>query len=80
MRLTVSIGGMRAVHCVRAVQTALTVVPGITGLDVTIGTAVVTHDGRATADAVRAAVAVAGFTVTDVHEERRRLPLLGGAG
>jgi copper chaperone CopZ len=80
MELTAEIDGMRAVHCVRAVQTALTAVPGITAIDVTLGRAVVQHDGRATAAAVRDAIGVAGFPVTAVHEVRRRLPLLGGPG
>jgi copper chaperone CopZ len=80
MRLTATITGMRAVHCVRAVQTALTVVPGVLSVEVSMGQVVLDHDGRATAAAVRDAIHVAGFAVSSVQEERRRLPLMGGPG
>jgi copper chaperone CopZ len=70
------IAGMTAVHSVRAVFTALTAVEGITSADVAIGSATIEHDGRATAQALSDAVALAGYEVTDVQEERRRLPLL----
>ena len=68
---------MTSVHAVRAVVTALTPVPGITALDVTLGGATVDHDGRATADALRAAIAAAGYEVTAAAEERRQLPTVG---
>ena len=64
---------MRRQHCVTAVFTALTAVDGITRADVTIGAAEIEHDGRATPEALRAAIAVAGYEVTEVVEERRRL-------
>ena len=67
---------MTSVHAVRAVSTALTAVEGITRADVTMGTATVEHDGRATPEALTAAVALAGYEVTEYREERRRLPLL----
>jgi copper chaperone CopZ len=76
-RLTVRISGMTCVQCVRAVNTALTAVPGITAADVRVGSATIEHDGRATLDEVAAAVAVAGYTVSSAKEERRVLPLLG---
>ena len=69
------IAGMVAVHAVRAVQTAFTMVPGITAIDVRLGAATVEHDGRATAELLREAVALAGCAVTAVREERR-LPLV----
>lgn len=68
-----SIPGMRSNHCVTAVFTALTAVEGITRADVAIGAATIEHDGRATADALRSAIAVAGYEVAEVVEERRRL-------
>jgi copper chaperone CopZ len=68
-----AIPGMRSNHCVTAVFTSLTAVEGITRADVKIGAATIEHDGRATPDALRAAIAVAGYEVTDVVEERRRL-------
>jgi copper chaperone len=70
------IDGMSCQHCVRAVFTALTPVPGITSADVSIGAAVIEHDGRATVDALREAVAESGYEVTSASEERRRLPIV----
>ena len=72
----IRIAGMSCQHCVRAVFTALTPVEGITSANVTIGAATVEHDGRVTMAALREALAVAGYTVEDGAEERRRLPLL----
>jgi copper chaperone CopZ len=76
MRMIVAIDGMQAVHCVRAVQTALTLVPGIQWYDVRIGRVELEHDGTATAVLVREAISVAGFTVSEVRGERR-LPIVG---
>jgi copper chaperone CopZ len=70
------ISGMSCQRCVQAVFTALTPVEGITSAEVTIGAAVVEHDGRATVDALRDAIAVAGYDATLAEEERRRLPVL----
>ena len=70
------IAGMSCQHCVRAVFTALTPVEGITSADVGIGTATIEHDGRVTMEALRDAIAVAGYAVEDGSEDRRRLPLL----
>ncbi|MCU0619003.1 MAG: hypothetical protein MUF40_03735 [Gemmatimonadaceae bacterium] len=74
-RIELAIDGMVAVHCVRAVETALVTVPGITFHEVTVGRVVVEHDGQATEAAMRAAVALAGFTVRTVATGRR-LPTL----
>ncbi len=73
--MELEIDGMVAVHCVRAVETALFTVPGITFHDVTVGRMVVEHDGRATEAELRAAVALAGFVVRTVATGRR-LPTL----
>ena len=72
----VRISWMTCQHCVRAVFTALTPVEGITSADVSIGAATIEHDGRVTMEALREAIAVAGYAVEDGTEERRRLPLL----
>jgi copper chaperone CopZ len=61
---------------VRAVFTALTPVSGITSADVSIGAAVIEHDGRATLDALRDAVAESGYEVISAREEKRRLPIV----
>lgn len=64
-------------HCVQAVYTALTPVEGITKIDLGIGWAEVEHDGRATIEALRAAIAVAGYEVQEDGPVRkgRSLPL-----
>jgi copper chaperone CopZ len=70
------IGGMGSVHCARAVYTALAGVEGIHTAEVVVGRATVEHDGRTTPEALRAAVALAGFTVSTIDERRATLPLL----
>ena len=70
------IAGMSCQHCVSAVFTALTPVEGITSADVSIGAATIEHDGRATLEALRDAIAVSGYEVTLAKDERRRLPIL----
>jgi copper chaperone CopZ len=76
MRTIVEVEGMRAVHCVRAVQTAMAMVPGITWCDVALGRVELEHDGGATEPRLRDAIAVAGFAVSAVRAERR-LPIVG---
>jgi copper chaperone CopZ len=76
MRTIVDVEGMRAVHCVRAVQTAMAMVPGITWCDVAMGRVELEHDGRATEPRLREAIAVAGFAIRAVRAERR-LPIVG---
>jgi copper chaperone CopZ len=70
------IAGMTCQRCVQAVFTSLTPVEGIVSAEVGIGGATIEHDGRATVDALREAIAVSGYEVTLAEEERRRLPLL----
>lgn len=70
------IDGMTCQHCVRAVFTALTPVEGITSADVTIGRAEIEHDGRATFETLRNAIAVAGYDAHLMSEQTRRLPIL----
>ena len=69
-----TIRGMASVHSVRAVFTALAGVEGIERADVSMGRAVVEHDGRATPDRLAAAVALAGYEVAESREERGQLP------
>ena len=59
-----------------AVFTALTPVEGIIAAQVDVGSVAVEHDGRATVDALRAAIAVAGYEAVLAVEERRRLPVV----
>jgi copper chaperone CopZ len=75
MQTTVSIHGMSSAHAVRAVFTALAGVSGIDRADVTLGKAVIDHDGTVTVDAIREAVSIAGFEIGDATENRRTLPI-----
>ena len=75
MQTTASISGMTCAHCVRAVFTALAGVAGIDRADVSIGKAVIEHNGAVAPEDIRAAVAVAGYNVTDIKIDRRTLPL-----
>ena len=77
MRTRLRILGMSTPHCIRAVFTALTPVGGIVSADVVLGSVEVEHDGRATAEALREAIAVAGYEVAEVVEERRQLRVIG---
>jgi copper chaperone CopZ len=67
---------MRSVHCARAVHAALAGVEGASAAEVTIGRAEVEHDGRATREALEAAVALVGYEVRDVETRGRSLPVL----
>lgn len=67
---------MSCQHCVQAVFTALTPVEGILSAEVTIGSVVVEHDGRATVEALQAAIGVAGYDAVIAAEERRQLPIV----
>jgi copper chaperone CopZ len=76
MQTTASISGMTCAHCVRAVFTSLAGVPGIESADVTIGKAVIEHDGTVTPEQIRAAIKVAGYDVTDFGTSRSSLPIV----
>ena len=75
MTTTVSISGMTCAHCVRAVFTSLAGVKGINRADVSIGQAIIEHDGTVTSEQIRDAIAVAGYEVTDIKIDKRTLPL-----
>ena len=76
MLTTVSVSGMTCAHCIRAVFTSLAGLKGIKRADVTIGQAVIEHDGTVTPEEIRDAIAVAGYTAGDTRDDRRTLPLL----
>ena len=63
--------GMRSVHSVRAVFTALGAVPGIQRAHVTIGRAEVEHDLPLERATLSDALQLAGCTLTRVQAERR---------
>ena len=75
VQTTVSISGMSCAHCVRAVFTSFAGVAGIERADVSIGKAVIDHDGTVTPEDIRAAVKLAGYEVTEIGNGRRTLPL-----
>lgn len=76
MKTTVNIQGMTCVHCVRAVFTALSGVEGISRADVTVGRAVIEHDGSVAPEAIREAISIAGYAVADFSHDSRSLPLV----
>jgi len=73
---TVAISGMSCAHCTRAVFTSLSGVAGISRADVSIGKAVIEHDGTVSAEAIRQAISIAGYEVADVRDDRRSLPVV----
>lgn len=76
MTSTVRIEGMSCNHCVRAVFTALSGVPGISRADVSIGQAVIEHDGSVKPEAIREAISIAGYEVAEFRDDRRSLPVV----
>lgn len=72
----IRVEGMSCQHCVRAVFTSLAAVEGVARADVSIGVVEVEHDGRVTIEALRDAVAVAGYALGEAVTDRRRLPTL----
>jgi copper chaperone CopZ len=76
MRTRLRVLGMTSQHCVNAVFTSLTPVEGIVAAEVEMGFVTVEHDARATVDALREAIAVAGYDAVVAAEERRRLPVV----
>ena len=76
MITTATINGMSCTHCVRAVFTALTGVTGIAHAQVSIGKAVIEHDGSMSADALKEAISIAGYELADLRDDRRTLPVV----
>ena len=75
MQTTATISGMSCAHCVRAVFTSLAGVEGIERADVTIGKAVIEHERPVAPEDICAAIALAGYSVTDIRVDRSSLPL-----
>ena len=65
MRTEIEVAGMTCEHCEHAVAHALTAVEGVisASVDAESGIAAVEHEGPLDADAVRAVVAEAGYSV-----------------
>jgi copper chaperone CopZ len=73
---TAIIAGMSCTHCVRAVFTALAGVEGVSRADVSIGKAVIEHDGSVSTEAITKAIAIAGYEVVGFSDDRRTLPVV----
>jgi len=76
MVTTAKITGMTSAHCVRAVFTALGGVAGILSADVSLGTAVIDHDGTVTRAAIADAIAIVGYKVASTSDSRSPLPVV----
>lgn len=76
MTTTAKINGMSCTHCVRAVFTSLSGVPGISNAQVSIGQAVIEHDGSVSQDAIREAISTAGYDVAEFSDDWRTLPVV----
>ena len=75
-RVRVELEGLVAVHAVRAVWTALTVVPNVVSAEVTMAGAVLELSGPLDRAALDEALDFAGVRVLSVTvEQRRMLPL-----
>ena len=71
-----SIHGMNAVHAIRAVETALGGLAGVTAAEVSLGEARVRHASELPAATLAAAIEEAGFVVPGWRQEHRRLPVV----
>jgi copper chaperone CopZ len=67
---------MSCSHCVRAVFTSLSGVQGISRADVSIGQAVIEHDGTVSPEAIREAISIAVYVVAEFRDDRRTLPVV----
>ena len=67
---------MSCAHCVRAVFTALGGVEGVTRADVSIGQAVIEHDGNVSRESIAEAISIAGYEVAEFRDDRRALPVV----
>ncbi|MEO5904720.1 MAG: heavy-metal-associated domain-containing protein [Gemmatimonadaceae bacterium] len=76
MVTTAKIEGMSCSHCVRAVFTALGGVEGVSRADVSVGQALIEHDGTVSNEAIRQAISIAGYEVADFRDDRRTLPVM----
>ncbi len=63
MSMTFDVDGMSCQHCVANVKKALESLDGVDSVEVTLDPGQVTVEGSAEAEAVKAAIAAAGYTV-----------------
>ena len=65
MSMTLNVEGMSCQHCVANVKKAVEALDGVDGVEVDLEAGKVAVEGNADADAVKAAIAQAGYTVKD---------------
>lgn len=76
MHSTLRLRGMRTVHCVRAVRTALMALEGVQAAEVEVGRAHLAHDAPIPRRAVEQALAPTGYVLEEMlTDARRTLPL-----
>jgi copper chaperone len=63
MSMVLEVSGMSCVHCVAAITTAVSALPGVDGVDVDLGGGAVRVDGTPDAAQVMAAIEDAGYDV-----------------
>jgi copper ion binding protein len=63
MSMVLEVRGMSCGHCVAAITSAVTSLPGVTGVDVDLAEGAVRVDGAPDASAVTAAIEDAGYDV-----------------
>jgi copper chaperone len=61
MSLVLEVHGMSCAHCVAAITSAVSALPGVTGVDVDLAGGLVRVDGTPQATAVSAAIEDAGY-------------------
>jgi len=76
MVTTATVSGMRSAHCVRAIFTALAGVEGVSRAQVSIGRALIEHDGSVSHDSIAQAISIAGYEVAELSDNRRALPVV----
>ncbi len=65
MSMTLNVEGMSCQHCVANVKKAVEALDGVDSVEVDLEAGKVAVEGSADADAVKAAIAQAGYTVKD---------------
>lgn len=63
MSILFNVRGMTCAHCVSAITSAVSPLPGVTAVDVTLADGTVRVDGTPDVDAVTAAIEDAGYDV-----------------
>jgi copper chaperone len=65
MSMKLEVRGMSCAHCIAAITSAVTALPGVTGVDVDLAAGAVRVDGNPDAAAVTSAIENAGYDVAD---------------